>query len=80
MRRVKKTLKSVAAVTPLVLSMASPASACLLTGASETAAEKSPQIEKGPMGIGPTAPVSGLHNNVCDGPMCDPSGKFSDHE
>lgn len=78
MRRARKLLKTAAAVPPLVLAMASPASACLLTGASETAAQRSPQIEKGPMGIGPNAPVSGLSNNVCDPPMCDPSGKFSD--
>lgn len=88
MRRAKRLAKAVAAVTPLIIGMASPASACLLTGASETAAENSPQISQGPMGIGPNAPVSGLSNadahnpkDMCTdtemGTMCDPSGQFS---
>lgn len=84
MRRVKRLLKSAAAVAPLVVAMASPASACLLTGASGTAAQHSPQVNQGPMGIGPSAPMTGLknadqhnggHKNLCD-MMCDPSGHF----
>jgi hypothetical protein len=86
MPRTKRLLKSAAAAVPLVIGMASPASACLLTGASETAAQRSPQIEKGPFGIGPSAPVSGLQNadahspqQLCFTPMmCDPSGQFHD--
>ncbi len=87
MRRTKTFFKSVAAATPLLVSMASPASACLLTGASDTAAERSPEIRKGPIGTGPMAPVSGLQNadarngdakDLCQGMMCDPSGRFSD--
>ena len=81
----KRMAKTAVAVGPLVIGMASPASACLLTGASETAAENSPQIEKGPMGIGPTAPVDALQRadeksprDLCQGGMCDPSGQFSD--
>ncbi|HEV2070273.1 MAG TPA: hypothetical protein VGR26_10800 [Acidimicrobiales bacterium] len=90
----KRMAKTAVAVGPLVLGMASPASACLLTGASETAAKNSPQVNQGPMGIGPTAPVDGLTRadeksprDLCmegaeDGmTMCDPSGQFSDgHE
>ena len=84
MRRTKRFLKSAVAVAPLVVAMASPASACLLTGASQTAAENSPQIEQGPFGTGPTAPVSGLQNADAHSPqqlcftamMCDPSGRF----
>lgn len=85
MRRTKTFLKSAAAAAPMLLAMASPASACLLTGASETAVEHSPEISEGPVGIGPSAPVSGLetaddHNGdakeLCPD-MCDPSGQFS---
>lgn len=84
MPRTKRFLKIAAAVGPLVVGMASPASACLLTGASDTAAENSPQIEQGPFGTGPIAPVSGLQNADANSPqdlcftekMCDPSGNF----
>lgn len=84
MRRTKRFLKMAAAVGPLVVGMASPASACLLTGASEQAAENSPQIHQGPFGRGPSAPVSGLQNADAKSPknlcftkmMCDPSGQF----
>ena len=84
MHRTKRLLKIAAAVGPLVVGMTSPASACLLTGASDTAAENSPQIEEGPFGTGPTAPVSGLQNADAHSPqdlcftemMCDPSGNF----
>ena len=86
MRRTKRFLKAAAAVAPLFVGMASPAAGCLLTGASERAAEKSPQIEQGPIGRGPTAPVSGLQNadshsqqDLCfTEMMCDPSGQFHD--
>lgn len=85
--KLKRLAKSALAAAPLVVGMASPASGCLLTGASETAAQNSPQIAEGPMGTGPTAPVSGLQNadkqngdnkTLCSGGMCDPSGQFSD--
>lgn len=82
----KRMAKTAVAVGPLVLGMASPASACLLTGASETAAANSTEVEEGPVGIGPNAPVDGLMTaddnspqNLCEG-MCDPSGQFSDIE
>lgn len=85
--KLKRMTKTVLAVGPLVIGMASPASACLLTGASETAAESSPQVEEGPIGIGPSAPVDALQSaddtspaDLCDGPMCDPSGRFSDDD
>ncbi len=84
--RLKRMAKTAVAVGPLVLGMASPASACLLTGASETAAASSPQVEKGSVGIGPNAPVDGLMTaddkspqKLCE-EMCDPSGQFSDIE
>lgn len=86
--KLKRMLKTALAAAPLVVGMASPASACLLTGASDTAVQNSPQIEEGPVGTGPTAPMSGLQNaderngdakNLCE-EMCDPSGQFSDDE
>ncbi len=84
MGRTKRVLKMAAAIGPLVVGMASPASACLLTGASEQAAENSPQIHEGPFGTGPIAPVSGLQSADAHSPqdlcftemMCDPSGNF----
>ena len=84
--KLKRMVKTAVVAGPLVVGMASPASACLLTGANETAVEHSPEIAQGPVGIGPNAPVSGLENaddrnddaaSLCPS-MCDPSGKFSD--
>ena len=84
--KLKRMAKTAVAVGPLLIGMASPASACLLTGANETAAQHSPEISQGPVGIGPNAPVSGLKNaddrngeaaTLCPD-MCDPSGQFSD--
>ncbi len=86
LRKLKRMAKTAAAVGPLVVGMASPASACLLTGANETAVEHSPEVSQGPVGIGPNAPVSGLETadssngdakTLCPD-MCDPSGQFSD--
>lgn len=86
LRKLKRMAKTAVAVGPLVVGMASPASACLLTGANETAVEHSPEISQGPVGIGPNAPMSALKNadtrsgdakTLCT-KMCDPSGQFSD--
>lgn len=74
---VKTIVKTALAAGPLLVGMASPASACLLTPNSETATQHSPQIAEGPMGTGPNAPFDSLQmaderNATEHGVNCDP--------
>lgn len=73
---VKSIVKTALAAGPLLVGMASPASACLLTPNSETATQHSPQIVEGPEGTGPDAPFDSLQmadeTNANGGFSCDP--------
>ncbi len=83
MSKIKRTLKTTAAVVPLVLGMASPAHGCLLLPENQgvqQADQSSDQISTGNVGTGPNAPFEKLQEaderNAndrgfdCD-PMCD---------
>ena len=83
MSKIKRTLKTTAAVVPLALGMASPAHGCLLLPDNQgvqQADQSSDQISTGPVGTGPNAPFEELQEadqrNAndkgfdCD-PMCD---------
>lgn len=74
--KVKQIVKTALAAGPLVVGMASPASACLLTPNSEQATESSPQIAEGPEGSGPSAPFESMQDaderGAGEGFECDP--------
>lgn len=74
--KVKQIGKTALAAGPLLVAMASPASACLLTPNSEQATENSPQIVEGPEGSGPNAPFESMQEadeqNANGGFDCDP--------
>lgn len=75
--RLKRIAQTTAALTPLVLGVASPAHGCLVGPIPQQADESSDQISTGPVGTGPNAPFDELQaadeRNANDkGFSCDP--------
>lgn len=75
----KRLLKTALAVTPLVVGTATPAYGCLVlphNQGTDTAADRSEQIDCGPVGCGPNAPFEELQEadqrNQGQGFSCDP--------
>ena len=86
MSRLRRIIKTTAAIVPLVLCTASPAYGCLIVPEDQTAAEHSPAITEGPVGTGPQPPFDSLQmadqKNANDqGFDCDPmctAGEWED--